>query len=385
MTIDEETLAAMIAEDELGLLRLPVRSEGMTAEERLVASFAEVTDFVRQHEREPAKAAQDVAEMKLFFRLEAMRANADQREALAPHDEFGILTEPEPPESLEDALAGDALGLLAPPSDDIHDLRHVPTPSAAPEKVAQRRRCEDFEMFEPLFEMCHRELREGARKLVDFKNPQQIRPGRFFVQRGVLTYVAAEGERQKLPGGGSNARLRCIFENGTEADLLLLSLSSSLYQDGKQVTDPEEKTLAEVDQQLDGPSGFVYVLRSLSEDPDVGAIPDLHKIGFTTMSVARRTGGATKSATFLGAPVKEVLSLEMPRAMARGVESLLHQFFASARLDAWFERDGVTEAEVKEWFSVPLAVIEEAVDLIEAESIQSYQYDAEARQIVLRS
>lgn len=385
MTIDDETLAAMIAEDELGLLSLPVRSEGMSGEERLVANFAEITAFVREHDREPAKAAHDVAEMKLFFRLEAMQGSDEQREALAPHDELGILTEPEPPESLEDALAGDAMGLLEPSADDIHDLRNVPKPSVPPEKVAQRKRCEDFELFEPLFKVCHQELRAGVRKLAEFKNPQQIRPDRFFVLRGLLTYVAAEGERTKLPGGGSNVRLRCIFENGTEADLLLLSLSSALYQDGTQVTDPEEKTLAEVDQQLAGPPGFVYVLRSLSDDPEVKAIPDLHKIGFTTMPVAKRTGGAAKSATFLGAPVREVLSLEMPAAMARGVEGLVHQFFASARIDAWFERDGVTAAEVREWFSVPLRVIEEAVDLIEAESIQSYQYDVEARRIVLRS
>lgn len=384
MTIDEEMLAAMIAEDELGLLRLPVRSEGMSGEERLVASFAEITDFAREHDREPAKAAKDVAEMKLFFRLEAMRANEEQRGALAPYDEFELLTEPEPPESLEDALAGDALGLLAAPADDIHELRNIPKPSATPEKVAQRRRCEEFELFEPLFRACQVELRAGLRTLVPFRNEQEIRIDTFYVLRGVLVYVAAEGERRK-DHGRINSRLRCIFENGTEADLLLRSLSSQLYRFGKQVTDPEEKTLAEVDEQLDGPSGFVYVLRSLSEDPEVTGVPDLHKIGFTTNSVAKRTAGASNSETFLGAPVKEVLNFEMPRAMARGVEGLLHRFFASARIDAWFERDGVTVSEVREWFAVPQPVIEEAVDLIEAETIQNYEYDLEAGQIVLRS
>ena len=357
----------------------------MSAEERLIASFAEITDFVRERGEEPVKAARDVAEMKLFFRLESIRANDAQREALADHDELGLLADPEPPESLEDALAGDALGLLAPKGDDLHELRHVPRPSAVPDQVAQREPCEDFELFEPLFDACHRELRAGERKLTDFKNPQQISPGRFFVLRGVLTYVAAEGERQRLPGGGSNVRLRCVFENATEANLLLLSLSSALYQDGKQVTDPEAKTLAEVDERLDGPVGFVYVLRSLSDDAEVKAVPDLHKIGFTTMSVTKRTGSAAQSATFLGAPVREVLSLEMPRAMARGVEGMLHRFFAASRLDAWFERDGVVANDVREWFSVPLPVIEEAVDLIEAQSIQSYAYDSEQRRIVLRT
>lgn len=373
----------MIAEDDLGLLRLPIKPQKVSSDERLAASFEEIVEFVRVHDREPAKAAQDVAEMKLFFRLEAIRGNDEQREQLLDGDELGLLAPIEPPASVEDALAGDDMGLLAAPADDLHDLRHVPRPSAAPERVAKRKPSEDFEVFEPLFKACHAELRTGERKLKEFKNPQQISPGRFFVLRGVLTYVAAEGERQPLPGGGSNVRLRCIFENGTESDLLLLSLSSALYQDGHQVTDPERKTLDEVAERLEGPSGFVYVLRSLSDDPEVRAIADLHKIGFTTTSVTQRTAGAEASPTFLGAPVKEVLTLEMPRAMARSVEGMLHKFFAAARLDAWFERAGVPTSDVREWFSVPLDVIEQAVDLIEAGSITNFEYDPEARQIRL--
>lgn len=383
MTIDDETLQAMIAEDELGLLVAPVKPKAITADERLVASFEEITEFVRATDREPAKAAKDVAEMKLFFRLEAIRGNEVQREALLPTDELGLLAEVAPPDSVEEVLAADDLGLLETPAGDLHDLRHVPRPAATPDRIARREPCEDFEEFEPLFKACHAELRSGERALREFKNPQQIRPGRFFVLRGILTYVAGEGERQPLPGGGSNVRLRCIFENGTESDLLLLSLSSALYQDGRQVTDPERKTMEEVAEQLDGPTGFVYVLRSLSEDPEVAAVPDLHKIGFTTTTIAQRTSGAAKSATFLGAPVREVLSLEMPRAMARGVEGILHNFFSGVRLDAWFEREGVATSQVREWFSVPLEAIEEAVDLIEAGSIGNFEYDPETRLIVL--
>ena len=136
--------------------------------------------------------------------------------------------------------------------------------------------------------------------------------------------------------------------------------------------------------QLDGRTGYVYVLRSLSKDPDVQAIPDLYKIGFTTSDVAQRTSGASRHATFLGAAVEEVAIYEMPAAMARGVENLLHRFFALARIDAWFEHEGVSTAEVREWFSVPLDVIDEAIDLLQAESIESYEYDPESRAIQLR-
>lgn len=384
MTIDVETLEVMIAEDELGLLNLPVKPQAMTKDERLAASFDEITEFVREHGREPAQEGGDVAEMKLCFRLKAIRANDQQREELAPHDELRLLREPEPPASIEEAAADDSLGLLNGPGVDIYDLRNVPKePAAQPDKVAQREPCEDFDRFEPVFEQCHAELRAGIRKQVPFRNEQEIRAGAFYVHRGVLTYVAAEGERRK-ERGRVNTRLRCIFENGTEADLLLRSFASQLYRFGKHVTDPVEATNEAVEIQLDGKTGYVYVLRSLSDDPQVTALPDLHKIGFTTLPVAQRTAGAKKHATFLGSEVEEVATYEMPASMARGVENLLHRFFAAARLDAWFEQNGVTTAEANEWFSVPLQEINTAIELLQAETIENYEYDPELRAIRLR-
>lgn len=384
MTIDAETLRAMIAEDDLGLLSLPVKSEGMTSEERLIANFEEIIEFVRSHDRPPEPDAGDVTEMMLAFRLEGISASDDQRELLAPHDELGILKPPEPPSSIEEALADDSLGLLAPPEEDIHTLRNVPKPSTPPEEVARRRPCEDFERFEPLFRTCQAELRCGTRRLVKFRDEQAIKKGAFYVLNGVLVLVADEDER-KIEHGRPNARLRCVFENATEADLLLRSFASRLYRFGKTVTEPEEKTRLEVEEQLGGETGFVYVARSLSEDPEVRAIPDLYKIGFTTGSAEERVADAIGSATFLDAPVKLVETFEVPRSIAAKVETLLHRFFAAAQIDAWFERDGLPVADAREWFSVPLDAIEEAVGLIEKEGIQSYEYDVEKRTVSLRT
>ncbi|MFN8150270.1 MAG: GIY-YIG nuclease family protein [Solirubrobacterales bacterium] len=373
----------MIAEDDLGLLHAPVRAAPMSGADRLAASFQEIQAFVAANGREPQAEAGSVAEMQLHFRLQAIRDNDAYREALIGLDEHGLLGEPEPPDNLADAIADDPLGLLN-GGDDLHKLRHVPKEPAKPDEVARREPCPDFDRFEPFFKQCQQELREGKRRLIPFRNEQEIKGDTFYVLRGVLTYVAAEGERRR-EHGRVNARLRCIFENGTEANLLLRSLASQLYRFGKQVTDPEEKTAVEIEARLGGEVGYVYVLRTLSDDPQVSQIPDLHKIGFTTQSVAARTAATTQSTTFLGGPVEEVQAFEMPKAMARGVEGLLHRFFEAARLDIWFERDGIPTAEVTEWFSVPLNVIDEAVDLIEAESIQSYEYNVDQRRIVLRS
>jgi hypothetical protein len=383
VTIDAETLKGMIAEDDLGLLELPVKARAISTDERLAASFDEITEFVRTHGREPAVGSADVAEIKLHARLQALRGNDEARKALEDRDDFSLLVEPEAPASVAQAAADDPLGLLDAGPEDVFTLRHVPkAPPAQPERVAQRKPCEDFERFEPLFKRCHTQLREGKRKVVAFRNEQEIREQAFYVHRGVLTYVAAEGER-RIEHGRPNARLRCIFENGTEADLLLRSFASQLYRFGRQVTDPVETTNDAVEMQLDGRTGYVYVLRSLSDDPAVQVIPDLHKIGFTTSDVAQRTSGANRHATFLGAAVEEVSAYEMPAAMARGVENLLHRFFALARIDAWFEHGGVSTADVREWFSVPLDVIDEAIGLLQAESIENYEYDPDSRAIQL--
>lgn len=384
MTIDAETLKAMIAADDLGLLDLPAKRQAMTKDQRLVSSFEEIKEFVRQHGRPPEKDADDVTEMMLFHRLESVSASDEQRELLAPYDDLGILEPPKSPESLKDAVAEDALGLLDVPDEDIHTLRHVPKPSAQPDEIARRRPCKDFEHFEPLFKACQAELRSGVRRLVKFRDEQAVKEGAFYVLNGVLVFVAKEGER-KVEHGRMNARLRCVFENGTEADLLLRSFASRLYRFGKTVTEPEEKTQMEVEERLSGESGFVYVARSLSEDAQVQAIPDLYKIGFTTGSAESRVADAIGSATFLDAPVKLVETFELPRSIAGKIEALLHRFFAAAQIDAWFERQGLPVADAREWFSVPLEAIEEAMELIQSEGIQSYEYDPDQRGVKLRS
>jgi hypothetical protein len=384
--IEESRLRAMLSEDEFGLLAATPKRNAKTRDQRLEESFSQILEFVSQHGREPDPQSAEIAEMQLGIRLQGLRANDQARTALAELDSgSGLLGEPETPANIAEALADDPLGLLSSPAEDIHELRHVPEVQSQPDKIAKRKPSKDFERFRPLFERCQEELRTGVRGLVPFRNEQEISVDTFYVLRGVLTYVAAEGERRK-EGGRVNARLRCIFENGTEADLLLRSLASQLYRFGKQVTDPEEKTLADVEERLGGAAvGRVYVLRSLSQDPQLAAFPDLHKIGSTTQETKSRVAGAESHATFLGAGVEEVVSFEMPAAISQKVEGLLHRFFAAVRLDAWFERDGVPVADVREWFDVPLAAIEQAVDLIASDGIQNYEYDQETKGIVLRS
>ena len=253
-----------------------------------------------------------------------------------------------------------------------------------PERVARRKPCEDFERFEPLFRQCQAEIQGGGRRLLGFKNPSQISAGRFFVLSGLLVYVDSMGERSVDAIKKTNARLRCIFENGTESDLLLQSLASNLYKNGRRVTEPHGKTLQAMGILPETPMASVYILRSLSTDPQLAHLPHLHKIGSTRLPVEQRVTGAETSTTFLGAPVKIVAEYMVPAGIEKSVESLLHRIFADVRLDVSVLRGGESEKAAREWFAVPLPLIDEAVKLIESQAITDYEYDAEIGAFVLR-
>jgi hypothetical protein len=389
MTLDRESLLRMLREDEFGLLDTPPQRVPVTADHRLLTGFQEITDFIRTNGREPERTLTDMTEAKLALRLRAIRDDAAQAAALRGVDEFGLLGEvplepegiaipEEPPESVEDALASDPFDLLG-DVQDIFELKYVPKTQTMPEQVARRKPAEEFDQFEQLFKQCHADLRAGTRKLIKFKNPLEIQIGKFFVQNGVLLYVAEMGELEYNEIQKANARTRCVFENGTESHLLMQSLASNLYKDGRRVTEPNETTLQRMGLQAETKMGYVYVLRSLSADEQLAPFAGVHKIGFTTQTVEERLAGAKGDATFLGAPVERVAVYKLPTVAAPQVEFLLHTFFASARLDIWFEREGNVVAEANEWFDVPLEVIDEAIELINAETLGLYEYDREAR------
>jgi len=383
VTVDAAELLQMLTEDEFGLLEIPVKVPPVGPVDRLVAAYEEVADFVRQYGRPPAVNPADIAESKLAMRLKAMCENDEQRLMLAPHDELGLLAEPDPPATLAEAIADDPFGLLS-GGKELFDFQHVPKTQTMPAEVARRRPCEDFDRFRQLFVDCHVDLRRGTRSLLPFEKPSEIEPGRFFVQSGVLLYVAEVGERTHDAIRKANARTRCIFENGTESNLLLQSLASNLYKDGKRVTPPDVTAPQTMDLDARTPMASVYVLRSLSRDPQVGDLPTLHKIGATSGTATSRIAGAASSTTFLGAPVEVVQEYRVPRRSERRIEQLLHRIFASARVDAWFEREGRTVAEADEWFAVPLGVIDEAVDLLMTGTIVNYEYDPVDRRLRLR-
>ncbi len=386
----EKELQAILEDDPLDLLEFkPKASSVISADERLIASFEEINTFVEAYNREP-EASRDISERKLFSRLKALRENPEKAASLFEYDRFNLLADieiPQPVEikTVEEVLADDPLGLLG-DDEDIFTLRNIPESIEMPDDIAKRKPCEDFERFELHFKQCHTELQSGKRALRKFTGELQIELGQFFILHGVMVYVADIGERQRNKSNKVNARLRCIFENGTESDMLLRSLARALYKDenGRRVLNldedlfnPEEKIT-----QDDQPTGFIYVLRSLSENPKIKAFDNLYKIGYSSQPVKQRIQNATQEPTYLMADVDVVVEYQTYNLNPQKLELLLHTFFAESCLNFdVFDKDSKRHTP-REWFIVPLHVIETVIRLLINGEIVNYRYDAQSQEVL---
>lgn len=269
-----------------------------------------------------------------------------------------------------DELIGDDAGIL-----DVSDLPMIKRPESA-DSVAQRVRANDFEQFEPLFKAKHAELKDGTFMLRPFTGMDLIREGVFFVLNGVMCFVAEVGDDVELVVGGKRTqkqRLRVVFENGTESAMYRQSLMTTrLYEAQGQVLARTGHDASDV-LDADIESGHIYVLQSLSEDPVIANITDLHKIGFSTTSVEQRVKSASTSSTYLMAPVKIVADYRVYNLKASALENLLHRVFADVRLDlTQIDRKG-HNYDPSDWFVVPRDVVNQAVAMIMSGEIVDYE------------
>lgn len=382
------SLDALLDSDVDGLLDAPEKAVKITATDRLERAFLEVVDFRRVHGRIPDSTTREISERKLGARLDGILANDEKITALKPLDEFGLLEVPEAPASIDDLLGDDDLDLLEDESGllDVSDLPARKAPDEA-DSVAKRKKCLDFDRFEHLFKSKHRELAEGAAQIAPFKGLRTVTEGRFFVLNGVMLFVAEVGETREMVVGGKaeqKQRLRVIFENGTESSMYRQSLSIRLFeQEGQAIV---QAGLGDDEEILDGDtaSGSIYVLRSLSTDPQIAQMKDLHKIGFTRGPVETRIKNAEKSPTYLMAPVEVVASYRTYNLRASALENLLHRVFAEVQLDVTQGDRKGRSYDPSEWYVVPRKVIDQAVDLIISGDIVNIEYDPSTERLVGR-
>ncbi len=362
-------------------------------EERIIAGFEEILRFADEHGRPPQHGEdRDIFERLYAVRLDRIRDLQECRDLLAPLDEQGLLANtPTPSASDSDDLDDEALlaelGVEVAKS-PLTELKHVRSTAEkkAADEVANREKCEDFATFKPLFEQVQKELDSGLRETRPFEMKAEIEKGRFFIVSGQKAYVADKGETITNEQGRTDARLRVIFDNGTESNMLMRSLQRALNKDdaGRRITDPSAGPLFS-DQTIDGDeaSGTIYVLRSKSDHPLVAENRDLvHKIGVTNMSVEKRIAGAHLQPTFLMANVEVVATYELYNINRTKLENLIHRIFEPARLEIEIMDRFGRPVIPREWFLVPIFAIKDAVERIKDGTISGYVYDPKQARLV---
>lgn len=379
---------------ELGIeIEAPKVATYTPTEERIIAGFEEIQRFVQEHGRRPQHGeGRDIFERLYAVRLDRICEQADACALVKSMDHQGLLGEQAHVSSTaEDELDDDALlaelgiDTGTPP---ITELRHVRSNAEkrAAEEIANRERCEDFDTFKPLFEQVQKELDTGLRETRPFERKSEIERGRFFVVGGQKAYVAERGEDFLTAQGMVDARLRVIFDNGTQSNMLMRSLQRSLHKDeaGRRITESTAGPLF-ADQTVEGDeaSGTIYVLRSKSSLPIVSENRDvLHKIGVTSGKVERRIVNAKLDPTFLMADVEIVATYELFNINRNKLEKLIHRIFEAARLNIEIKDRFGNLITPREWFLVPLFIIDDAVEKIRDGTVVEFSYDPEVAQLV---
>ena len=395
---DKESILNEIFEnDPFGLLIVkPKKSAARTSDERLASSFDEINDFIEKNEREPKPNPANIQEYKLYSTLKSLRENEDKMMALKPQDEFGLLNiEKKEINSLDDILGDDSLDILGDDAEGLFTFKHTPKDyeRAKADFVGKRFKCKDFDKYEHLFKEVQDDLALGKRKLVEFKEPN-LREGNYYIHNGILfllesiTYERDDHYKEDGTRVRKDGRTRCIFENGTESNILKRSVEKNLYKNGKVVTQNVDKVIEEFTETFSGitnedkETGHIYVLTSQSKKEEIASLENLYKIGYSSTSVQERIKNAENEPTYLMAPVKIESSWMCYNMNAQKFESLIHRFFGHTCLEIdVFDKNGIRHTP-REWFIVPIEAIEQAISLIISGKIVDYRYDKESEVIV---
>lgn len=385
------TLEDIFNDDEFGLLESKAKiSNSKSEEERLIDSFQEINAFFQKNNREPNADVFVVSERSLGVALKELRRNNKKIEILKPYDTYNLLENTTPEiNSIDDILNDDEFGLLD--TDDtleIFKLKNVPSSKDREETdfVARRKPIKesDFASYDIAFKKVHQELREGKRKLTEFKDVEQnLEQGKYYLLDGLLLFLEKDGIEERKIGDSTrkDGRTTIIFENGTQSNMYYRSLSKALYNNGRIVSDTDSEAEnelfknANIVNQSDLETGWIYILKSKSSNKAIAEIKDLYKIGFSKTEVKARIKNAAKEPTYLMAEVQVIRTYRCYNVNPHKFEQLLHRFFAEVCLNVDINDDKGRRITPREWFVVPLPIIDRAITLILNGEIVNYKFD----------
>ena len=361
-----------------------------------VEKFKEIENWVKKHNgKEPEKTTDlsRLGERKLASRLKGIREAPERIELLKPYDKLGLLKQEDQNVSLKEKVSKEKMSFNS--LDDILNDNSILFDNSGstlnsklfdtgslnkykklqenkPENKSKRKAMEGFSKYRPLFKEVQKDLTSGRRQLVRYEN-NKLQLHHFYVLNGQLLYIESIGSEFKnntRSDADTDARLHVIYENGTENYPLRNGLIASLYGSrkrgsfGKIVTDPNDKFEFSADDQV---TGYIYVLKSLSNNADVKRIQEdhpLYKVGFTSGTVERRIANAENESTYLYGPVKVVAEYQVINLNPEALETALHHALAQYRLDVDIRAGNGKIIHPREWFIVDLNTINNLISQI---------------------
>lgn len=350
-----------------------------------VKSLQEIEEWVRKNNRMPQDSRNDLKERSMYHKLLGLKRKGNE---LKEYDSLGLLVEEESTayDKLKDEIKKDVNGGGFNSLDDVlnddsvlfEDLDDVDSEEINffnTTKVTRKQRngsganvkrnqVDDFSEYKKMFKQVQRELASGLRKFIPFKN-YNIVLHHYYLLKNQLIYIESFGEDvQKYDRNRKydDRRVHVVYENGTENSVWYHGLGASLYGRGKAISDIEtgEVNLTGDDYR----TGYIYVLKSLSEDPQIANIKSLYKIGFTKNSVRQRIANAENESTYLYAPVKVVEQFQVINLDPGKLETTIHHVLEDYKLDVSIKAPNGKVITPREWFVIDLPKVEEIVNAI---------------------
>ncbi len=376
MPIDDSFLDSLFASDDIGLLDRVVVSKKEKKDDFNLADAKEkeVADWIEKNGRDPDEDSHDVTEHRYAVRLKNIRK---RNEGSQTAEVFDPLSDPD----LDKMIA----------AMDVPDLEDFSNSIVKPKKIktatyiSKRTHVDDFSPYEPLFNTVKMELDKGIRKAVPF-SATGMKAGNFYIAGGILCFIDEVYDPETNSFGRKDSRLHIVFANHTESYMLFATLQKIMSEEnGRTVTEPVRSVFGNNNETLvhdDVDTGYIYILRSLSTEPELKEYgKDFYKVGYTGGSVEKRISNAVNEPTYLCAPVQIVEKWRCTNINSKALETFLHKFLDVARVK--IKVNGKDKSQVaSEWFHVPLGILEAMVPMILDGSIVNYRYDPNSQKLI---
>lgn len=346
--------------------------------------FEEINYFFKVTKRLPSSDSTSYKEKALARFLKTIANEPKLIEKLKPCDKFNLLDsiiqEYKNTKNKNDTL--NQLYCLFDINEDHPDILKKTSRYTSPDRIARMVECNDFNYFEPLFKDMNKNLNVGSYKIIKYKGGVTLGQGSYIYYKGHVGYIASEGAPFRLDGKHTNKRLRIIYNNGMEINMLDLSLKRNLARyDNVGVVVPIDYEKEDSSNKV---NGYIYVVATENKNTALDKYRDnLYKIGYTRNEVYKRLIDAEISTTYLEAPVRLIGKVGCNNNIdPRVVEKKIHSVLSVCRLKISLISAYGQIYKPREWFHVPLETIKEVIKRIGDNTIDDYYIDPISKKLI---